>query len=196
MYKDMEEKISIQKENVLNAYKHASEEQKALLENMFGKDMFQPQDIKERVKTFGDACEELGEGHQYVKAYREWMRISYAECKDITAYFKLRIICSALNEGRKPQFTEDECRWYPLFTLWNEEELKDKSEEWKVGKKLWLFGGSSNYASPCGLAFAFSDPAWAESTSNASARLAVKSKELAEYFGKQFIDIWADYLFG
>ena len=102
------------------------------------------------------------------------MRISYAECKDITAYLKLRIICAALNDGWKPQFTEDECRWYPLFTLWNEEELKYKSEEWKVGKKLWLLGGSSN----------------------ASARLAVKSKELAEYFGKQFIDIWADYLFG
>ena len=43
----MEEKISIQKENVLNAYKHASEEQKVLLENMFGKDMFQPKNIME-----------------------------------------------------------------------------------------------------------------------------------------------------
>ena len=98
----MEETISIKRENVLNAYKHASEEQKALLENMFGKDVFQPKNIMERVKTFEDACDELGEDHQYVKAYREWMRISYAECKDITAYLKLRIICAALNEGWKP----------------------------------------------------------------------------------------------
>ena len=66
----MEEKISIQKENVLNAYKQASKEQKALLENMFGKDVFNPKDIIERVKTFEDACEVLGEDHQYVKAYR------------------------------------------------------------------------------------------------------------------------------
>ena len=36
----MKEKISIQREDVLNAYRKASEEQKALLENMFGKDMF------------------------------------------------------------------------------------------------------------------------------------------------------------
>lgn len=41
----MEEKISINKENVLTTYEHASEEQKALLENMFGKQMFQPKNI-------------------------------------------------------------------------------------------------------------------------------------------------------
>ena len=93
----MKEKISINREKVLNAYKQASKEQKALLENMFGNDVFNPKDIIERVKTFEDACEELGEDHQYVKAYREWMRISYADCKDITAYLKLRIICAALN---------------------------------------------------------------------------------------------------
>ena len=196
MYTDMEGKISIPKEDVLNAYKHASEEQKTLLENIFGKEIFIHKDIRERIKTFHDAYCELGNEHPFVKSYEKYVNTASGEEADVIAYLKLRIICSALNEGRKPQFTEDECRWYPLFTLWNEEELKDKSEEWKVGKKLWLFGGSSNYASPCGLAFAFSDPAWAESTSNASARLAVKSKELAEYFGKQFIDIWADYLFG
>ena len=33
----MEEKISINKEYVLNVYKQATKEQKALLENMFGK---------------------------------------------------------------------------------------------------------------------------------------------------------------
>ena len=192
---NMEDKITVQKEDILNAYKQASEEQKTLLENMFGKDMFQPQDIKERVKTFEDAVQELGEYHQDVKAYREWMRVGYAECKDINAYLKLRIICTALNEGWKPQFTEDEYRWYPLFTLWKEEELKDKSEEWKAGKRLWLFGGSSSNASYCGLAAANSNLAWTASDSYCSARLAVKSEELAEYFGKQFIDIWADYLF-
>ena len=97
----MKDKVSIKKEYVLNAYKRASKEQKALLENMFGKDMFKPKNIMERVKTFEDACEVLGEDHQYVKAYREWMRISYAECKDITAYLKLRIICAALNYDKR-----------------------------------------------------------------------------------------------
>lgn len=42
----------IRKENILNAYNQATEEQKVLLENIFGKDMFHPKNIKERVKTF------------------------------------------------------------------------------------------------------------------------------------------------
>ena len=119
----MKKKISIQRENVLNAYKHASEEQKALLESMFGKEMFQPKNIMERVKTFEDACEVLGEDHQYVKAYREWMRISYAECKDITAYLKLRIICAALNEGWKPKFDGKEYRHYPWFCIYTKKHI-------------------------------------------------------------------------
>ena len=114
----MEEKISIKRENVLNAYQQASEEQKSLLENMFGKEMFKPKDIMERVKTFEDACAVLGEDHQYVKAYREWIRISYAECKDITAYLKLRIICAALNKGWKPKFDGKEFRNYPWFCIY------------------------------------------------------------------------------
>lgn len=190
----MEDKITVQKEDILNAYNQASVEQKVLLENMFGKDMFQPQDIKERVKTFEDACKELGDIHSFVVAFKI-AEANGAFGPDVIAYLKLRIICAALNEGWKPQFTEDEYRWYPLFTLWKEEELKDKSEEWKAGKKLWLFGGSSLNASACGLASAGSSGAWTNSDSDDSARLAVKSEELADYFGKQFIDIWADFLF-
>ena len=51
----MEKKISIKRENVLTAYEHASEEQKALLENMFGKEMFQPKEIFTELKEGDDA---------------------------------------------------------------------------------------------------------------------------------------------
>ena len=191
----MENKISIQKENLLKAYYRATLSQKALLEDIFGEEMFQPKDIKERVKTFEDACNALGEENQFVKAYREWMRVGYVECKDITAYLKLRIIAFALNEGWEPLLTEEHTRWYPWFRLWTGEELADKSEKWKADNNLWRFGGRSRSASRCGLAAAHSGSAWPYSSAHSSARLAVKSEELAEYFGNQFIDIWADYLF-
>ena len=191
----MKEKISIQKENVLSAYKHASEEQKALLEYMFGKDMFKPKNIMERVKTFEDACEELGEGHQYVKAYREWMRISYAECKDITAYLKLRIICAALNEGWKPKFDGDECRYYPWFYIYTKEEYEELDEE---EKKACCVVGRSVYNAHTygGVVYSFATNASSPSPTVFGSRLAFKTRELAEYCEKQFIDIWADYLFG
>ena len=150
-----------------------------------------PQDVTERIKTFDDAVRELGENHPLVK---EWAVLGQNLSPDLEAYLRLRIITAALNEGWEPQFTEDECRWYPWFTLWTEEELKDKTEEWKKEHSLWLFGGYSDYGSYCGLAFSSSSLAWSGSDANVSARLAVKSKELAVYFGKQFIEIWADYV--
>ena len=178
----------------MNAYKHASEEQKALLEYMFGKDMFQPQDIKERVKTFDDACEELGEDHQYVKAYREWMRISYAECKDITAYLKLRIICAALNDGWKPTFSDGECRYYPWFYIYNQNEYEKLNKDEK--KKCHVVGRSSCDAYAFGGVVCSYKGVWQLlSGTFSSSRLVFKTRELAEYCEKQFIDIWDDYLF-
>ena len=191
----MEEKISIQKENVLNAYKHASEEQKALLENMFGTDMFQPKKIMERVKTFEDACEVLGEDHQYVKAYREWMRIYYAECKDISAYLKLRIICTALNEGWNPKFDGAECRYYPWFCIYTKKEYEELNEDEK--KKCRVVGRSNYDAYAFGfVVFSSVNISTSYSYSYHGSQIVFKTRELAEYCEKQFIDIWADYLFG
>ena len=155
--------------------------------------------VMERIKTFEDACRELAkraesnEGIALLLADYE-SNADNIKTKGTLAYMKLCIIAAALNEGWEPQFTEDEYRWSPWFTLWTEEELKEKSEEWKADHKLWLFGGSSNGASYCGLAYASSDNAWTLSHAYCSARLAVKSEELADYFGKQFIEIWADYV--
>ena len=86
----MEEKISIKRENVLTAYEHASEEQKTLLESMFGEKIFQPKNIMERVKTFEDAVAILGNDNQAVIDY---YAIADKTCtEDILAFAKLRVI--------------------------------------------------------------------------------------------------------
>ena len=191
----MSKNIQIKQENVLNAYKNASKEQKELLEHLFGSEVFKPKDVRERIKTFHDAYCELGNEHPFVKSYEKYVNTASGEEADVISYLKLRIIAAALNEGWKPQFTEDEYRYYPWFYLLTEEEISEKSEEWKKEHSLWLFGGASNYGALCGLAAAASGNAWSCSASPFSARLAVKSEELAVYFGKQFIDIWAGYVF-
>ena len=191
----MEEKISIQKENVLNAYKQASKEQKALLENMFGKYVFNPKDIIERVKTFEDACEVLGEDHQYVKAYREWMRISYADCKDITAYLKLRIICAALNEGWKPTNYDGECRYYPWFYIYTKKEYEKLNKDEKKKCRVVCRQSYDAYAFG-GVVFSSVNISTSSSYSYHGSLIVFKTRELAEYCEKQFIDIWEDYLFG
>ena len=148
--------------------------------------------ITERIKTFEDARDELGDEHPLVKEYWGVININLDIKQDLISYLKLRIICAALNEGWEPQFTNDEYRHYPWFYIYTQEDIDNMDEEKK--KSLWLFGGYSHHGSLCGLAFAGSLTALSHSLSHVSVRLAVKSEELAKYFGQQFIDIWSDYL--
>lgn len=103
--------------------------------------------ITERVKTFEDACKELGEDHKLVQQFKA-IKTAIAEDKEATAYFKLGIITAALNEGWKPDFTNDEeYRYYPWLCLWTNEELEQKTDAWKDERnlQLWVGGGDSNF---------------------------------------------------
>ena len=154
--------------------------------------------VTERIKTFEDACNELGDEHQLVKEYWGVININLDITQDLISYLKLRIIAAALNELQEatidefPKFATDENRWYPWFNLYTQEDIDNMDEEEK--KKLWLFGCASGDGAICGLASARSDYAWTVSYATFSARLAVKSEALAKYFGQQFIGIWSDYV--
>lgn len=117
--------------------------------------------VTERIKTFEDACNELGDEHPLVKEYCGVININIDIKQDLISYLKLRIICAALNEGWEPQFTTDEYRHYPWFYIYTQEEIDNMGEEKK--KSLWLFGGRSDCGSACGLAFARSYSDWSAS---------------------------------
>lgn len=101
--------LTISRENAIAAYDNTNDAGRKLLENLFGKEVF-TKDITERVKTFEDACKVLGSKHPYVEQYVATEAAFRGEEKtgDFISYLKLRIITAALNEGWKPQFTEDE----------------------------------------------------------------------------------------
>lgn len=180
---------------VLTNYPAISKEQvQNEMHKVFGEETFKPKDIMERVKTFEDACRELGEDHPFVRSYNGYANNIHENNKndtDILAYLKLRIICAALNEGWEPLFTEDEWRYYPWFTLWTEDELSEKSDEWKTDRHLISTGEyQTDYA---GLACATSNDAPSGTAAFVGSRLCLKSDTLAVYCGKQFINIWADF---
>lgn len=153
--------------------------------------------VTERIKTFEDARKALGDKHPLVEQYR-LTAVAYKGdqmAEDLIAYLKLRIICAALNEGWKPQFTEDECRWYSWFYICSKKEYeKLVGEEKQKCRVVGLSSYSYSLASG-GLDFAYANYASSFSVSGYCSRLAFKTRELAEYCGKQFIDIWADFLF-
>ena len=126
-------------------------------------------DVTKRIKTVKDACDELGEKHPLVTQYRLSVAAAYIGdpmTEDFIAFLKLRIIAAALNEGWEPTFEKDEERWYPWFTV------KQDS-----------------------LVFAYAYYAGSISSAVYGVRLVFKSKELAEYAGKQFTDIYKDFCY-
>ena len=100
---------------VLQEYDKADERGKKMLEEIFGKEAFMAKDVTDRIKTFEDACRELGEGNTLVQ---EW-KMNVIKSPDVEAYLKLRIIVAALNEGWEPEFAEDEWRYSPYFYLYS-----------------------------------------------------------------------------
>ena len=145
-------------------------------------------EVRERIKTFEDACREIGIDAE------AWNRdkISLGLEPDVLAFLKLRIIVKALNEGWEPRFTEDECRYYPWFILYTGEEYNKLDEE----EKSRVVARSYYYASALGgasYALAVYDSSFANAV--IGVRLAFKTSELAAYCGRQFLDIWADFVF-
>jgi len=85
--------------------------------------------------------------------------------KDVAAYMKLRIIAEALNEGHKFTYTPDEYRYYPWFEI-----------------------------NPAGFVRVLSTNAASNTSASIGARLCFKTRTLAEYAGRTFLDIYQDFL--
>lgn len=191
----MNKELKISAENALAAYNNTDANGRELLEHLFGKEIF-AQDIKDKVKTFEDAVAILGDEHPLVAQFRV-IESSFKEADNnlhLFAYARLVIIAEALNEGWKPKFDGDECRYYPWFYIYTKAEYEELDED---EKKECRVVGRSNYNALAngGVVYAYAFYASSYSYSHFGSRLAFKTRELAEYCGKQFIDIWEKFLF-
>ena len=183
------ETLNIDKEKAINAYQEASDELKQVLEILFGVETFKPKTIIDRIKTLDDALEELGPNHFLVK---EFDCLCNAETTFNTkVYSQLCVITAALNEGWTPKLMKGERRYIPYFLLYTDEEIRNLSEE----EKSRVVYRSSSYADANGgvsYADAYYDSAYVGAS--IGSRLAFKTRELAEYAGKQFVKLYANYL--
>ena len=150
--------------------------------------------VTERIKTFADACNALGDEHPLVTQYRLTAAAYKGDpmTEDFIAFLKLRIIVAALNEGWEPKFTEDEYRYFPCFYFYTKEEY-DKLDDEEKGRCV-LRSGVSTFS---GYGFVYCSAYYDASVSSAScgSRLAFRTRELAAYAGRQFTEEWADFMF-
>lgn len=104
--------LLVEESQARGLYRTASPEFKQMLETTFGKEFFS-QKITDRIKTYEDACKELG-----------IEPIDFDEMKDAgfttdEIYLReIKTITEALNEGWKPDWTNsDQRKHYPYFRM-------------------------------------------------------------------------------
>lgn len=148
-----------------------------------------------QIKTFEDACKALGLA--IPEGLPEMLQPQYEAIipARYIAQMKLEIITAALNEGWEYRPEPGVRCYWPWFVFFTKNEMDDMGPEKEKERNVvpFLPGQANGF---CGLAFSYSNLAFSYSTARYGARLAYKTAALAKHSGKQFTELWRDYLFG
>ena len=199
----MSKKIFVTEVEVEAALKVAkSQEVKDVLAALFCKPENKPNlDDYKSIKSYEDACEAL----DLTPIYSDKSKRAICEHinnhwdyrqefpKHIMALMKLEVISRAL-WGRdwepKPDPNGRETFWWPWFALYTQAEIDNMSDE----DKRALLGGYADIGAPAGFGCLYTITRSSSSYARIGFRLCQQTEEKAEYFGKQFKELWAEYL--
>lgn len=137
------------------------------------------------IRSYEDACEALGESLDEDKLFAADVP------NHIVAQMKLELICKALWGGEnKCQPTADGSKvwWYPVMALWTPGEISNMSDDERRAL-LSAYAISGAFAG-FGYLYAFFRSSWTGAFG--AFRLCLDTEEKAEYFGKQFVELWAE----
>jgi hypothetical protein len=101
--------LTLQKSTAKKLYPVTPDWFQKILEENFGKELFRKRSFED-IKTFEDACDELGIDPETV--------IHKNDTSDEAAYKKLKIIIKAINQGWVPDWdNKSQCKYWPWFNL-------------------------------------------------------------------------------
>lgn len=137
------------------------------------------------IRSYEDACEALGESLDVEKL------VAAGVPNHIIAQMKLEHICKALWGGEnKCQPTADGSKvwWYPVMALWTPGEISNMSDD----ERGALLSASAYNGARAGFGYlgAINRSSW--TNADGAFRLCLDTEEKAEYFGKQFVELWAE----
>lgn len=185
----MEKTIEIKQSNVDAAYKVADEYMKKVLDALLGRNTAKPSlDDYKSIKSYADACIALDEE----PIDEEKLLNAGCEARHI-ALMKLETISRALwGRNFKPVPDPEGRKWfyYPWFALYTQREMDDMSDEDKGG----LLCAIANYGTNAGFGSLSTINRSSYSYASNGFRLCQEDEEKAKYFGKQFIELWAEWL--
>ena len=194
--------ITINKEKVAEVYQNASAETREALIALFGDesnfiDKPKPNlDDYTTIKTYEDACEALGmvpmlNQSDYELTDDNGYMVYFPP--HIIALMKLETISRALwgkDWMPEPDVSGLKLFYYPVFALYTKYEIDNMDEDKR--------GGFLSASAPYGASACFGCLYTVGRSSSAGAdngfRLCQETREKALYFGKQFIELWVEYL--
>lgn len=202
-------KIQIEKEKLQAAYKNACGCVKDAFEKLFGEDVLETAkptlDDYKTIKSYEDACDVLGLSPILSENRNKALCAQFPDHYDfrqnmpkhIIALMKLEIISRALwgkSFEPEPDAEGNKIYWYPWFALYTKDEVDRMSDEERKSLCGALFGGHANYGAAAGFGSLHAPYRSSYSYADVGFRLCQETEEKAAYFGRQFIELWAEYL--
>ena len=137
------------------------------------------------IRSYEDACVALGESLDEDKLFAADVP------NHIVAQMKLELICKALWGGEnKCQPTADGSKvwWYPVMALWTPGEISNMSDD----ERRALLSARAASGAPAGFGCLYANSRSSWTHAHGAYRLCLDTEENAEYFGKQFVELWAE----
>lgn len=137
------------------------------------------------IRSYEDACVALGESLDVEKL------VAAGVPNHIIAQMKLEHICKALWGGEnKCQPTADGSKvwWYPVMALWTPGEISNMSDD----ERGALLSACAPHGARAGFGFLSANYRSSWARADGAFRLCLDTEEKAEYFGKQFVELWAE----
>lgn len=149
------------------------------------------------IKTYEDACEALGIEPNFNRDKLVFAEEDLEDLervpKHIIALMKLETISYAL-WGRdfqpQPDGEGSKVYWFPWFALYSQDEINNMDDE----RRGALLAATATSGASAGFGCLYANTRSSVAAAHIGFRLCQETEEKAEYFGKQFIQLWADYL--
>lgn len=174
-----------------------TEEMKNVLKALFCKDEEGKPNLDDytTIKTYEDACEALSvepifnEPNPIMNLYG----VEYEVEPHIIALMKLETISRALwgkDWMPEPDASGSKLFYYPVFALYTQQEIENMDEDERGG----LLSADAVYGATAGFGYLGTDSRSSTAAADNGFRLCQETREKALYFGKQFLELWAEYL--
>lgn len=174
-----------------------TEEMKNVLKALFCKDEEGKPNLDDytTIKTYEDACEALSvepifnEPNPIMNLYG----VEYEVEPHIIALMKLETISRALwgkDWMPEPDASGSKLFYYPVFALYTQQEIDNMNEDERGG----LLSALANYGAFAGFGYLHTHGRSSGALANNGFRLCQETREKTVYFGKQFLELWAEYL--